>query len=64
MDYEVTYKVNDEIKIEVVSFDDFIVIDFLQDFVLDKLEYLEEVSDIEIIHIENLRDYEVDVYQL
>ena len=63
MDYIVEYSVNGEIKMEVVSFEDFYS-DFIEDFILDKLENLEGSRDIEIIHIEPLRDYNVDVYNL
>ena len=63
MDYIVEYSVNGEIKIEVVSLDDFYS-DFIEDFILDKLEDLEESRDIEILHIDLLRDYNVDVYNL
>ena len=64
MDYMVEYSVNGKIKMEVVSFEDFITSDFIEDFILDKLEDLEESRDIEIIHIEPLRDYNVNVYNL
>ena len=64
MDYMVEYSVNGEIKMEVVSFEDFITSDFIEDFILDKLEDLEESRDIKILHIEPLRDYNVDVYNL
>ena len=64
MDYMVEYSVNGENKMEVVSFEDFITSDFIEDFILDKLEDLEESRDIEILHIESLRDYNVDVYNL
>ena len=64
MDYMVEYSVNGENKMEVVSFEDFITSDFIEDFILDKLEDLEESRDIKIIHIESLRDYNVDVYNL
>ena len=63
MDYIVKYSVDGEIKMEVVSFEDFIS-DFIEDFILDKLEDLEESRDIKILHIEPLRDYDVDVYKL
>ena len=63
MDYVVEYSVNGEIKMEVVSLDDFYS-DFIEDFILDKLEDLEESKDIKILHIELLRDYNVDVYNL
>ena len=49
---------------EVVSFEDFITSDFIEDFILDKLEDLEGSRNIEIIHIEPLRDYNVNVYNL
>ena len=63
MDYVVEYRVNGKIKEEVISLDDFYS-DFIEDFILDKLEDLEESRDIEILHIELLRDYNVDVYNL
>ena len=63
MDYIVEYSVNGEIKEGVISFDDFYS-DFIEDFILDKLEDLEESRNIEILHIELLRDYNVDVYNL
>ena len=64
MDYVVEYSVNGEIKEEVVSFDDFIPIEIIEDTIMDKLYDLEESRDIEILHIELLRDYNVDVYNL
>ena len=64
MDYMVEYSVNGEIKMEVVSFEDFITSDFIEDFILDKLEDLEESRDIKILHIEPLRDYNVNAYNL
>ena len=64
MDYVVEYSVNGEIKIEVVSFEDFITSDFIEDFILDKVEDLEEGRDIKILHIDLLRNYNVDVYNL
>ena len=38
--------------------------DFIEDFILDKLEDLEESRDIKILHIEPFRDYNVNVYNL
>ena len=64
MDYIVEYSVNGEIKIEVVSFGDFIPSEFVDDFIMEEIEDLEKSSDIEIIHIEPLRDYNVNVYNL
>ena len=64
MDYMVKYRVNGKIKMEVVSFEDFITSDFIEDFIMDKLYDLEESRDIKILHIEPLRDYNVDVYEL
>ena len=73
MDYVVEYSVNGKIKMEVVSFEDFITSDFIVDFILDKLYELEEFEHdiyeneslkIDILHIEPLRDYDVDVYKL
>ena len=73
MDYMVEYSVNGEIKMEVVSFEDFITSDFILDFILDKLYELEEFEhnnyendslEIDILHVELLRDYNVDVYKL
>ena len=63
-DYEVEYKVNGEIKVEIVILEDFIDVDFVKDFIYDKLEELEETSNIEILHIEPVRDYNVNVYKL
>ena len=63
-DYEVEYKVNGEIKVEIVILEDFIDSDFVKDFIYDKLEELEETSNIEILHIEPVRDYNVNVYKL
>ena len=62
-DYEVEYKVNGEIKVEIVVLEEFYS-DLMEDFILDKLEDLEGSRDIKIIHIEPLRDYNVDVYNL
>ena len=73
MDYIVEYSVNGEIKMEVVSFDDFISNKVIEDFIKDKLYDLEEFEqdsyenkplEIDIVHIESLRDYNVDVYRL
>ena len=63
-DYEVEYKVNGEIKIEIVTLEEFVDSDFVKDFIYDKLEELEETSNIEILHIEPVRDYNVNVYKL
>lgn len=63
-DYEVEYKVNGEIKVEIVILEDFIDVDFVKDFIYDKLEELEETSNIEILHIEPIRDYNVNVEDL
>ena len=64
MDYIVKYSVDGEIKMEVVSFEDFITSDFIIDFILDKLYELEECENIEILHIEYLRDYSINVEEL
>ena len=74
MDYIVEYSVNGEIKEEIVSFDDFISsVVVIVDFIMDKLYDLEEFEqdsyenkplEIYIVHIESLRDYNVDVYKL
>ena len=73
MDYIVEYSVNGEIKEEIVSFDDFISNKVIEDFIKDKLYDLEEFEqdsyenkplEIDIVHIESLRDYNVDVYKL
>ena len=73
MDYIVEYSVNGEIKEEIVSFDDFISNKVIEDFIKDKLYDLEEFKqdsyenkplEIDILHIETLRDYSVDVYKL
>ena len=73
MDYIVEYSVNGEIKEEIVSFDDFISNKVIEDFIKDKLYDLEEFRhdsyeneslEIDILHIESLRDYSVDVYKL
>ena len=73
MDYIVEYSVNGEIKMEVVSLDDFIPSEVIEDFIKDKLYDLEEFEqdsyenkplEIDILHIELLRDYNVDVYNL
>ena len=62
-DYYVKYIINNIEKTTIVTLDDFYS-DFIEDFILDKLEDLEESRDIEILHIESLRDYNVDVYNL
>ena len=73
MDYIVEYSVNGEIKEEIVSFEDFIPSEVIEDFIKDKLYDLEEFEqdsyenkplEIDILHIESLRDYSVDVYKL
>ena len=74
MDYRVEYSVNGEIKMEVVSLDDFIPSEVvIEDFIMDKLYDLEEFKqdsyenkplEIDILHIETLRDYSVDTYRL
>ena len=73
MDYIVEYSVNGEIKEEIVSFDVFIPSEVIEDFIKDKLYDLEEFEqysyenkplEIDILHIEPLRDYNVDVYKL
>ena len=62
-DYYVKYIINNIEKSTTVILDDFYS-DFIEDFILDKLEDLEGSRDIEIIHIESLRDYNVNVYEL
>ena len=62
-DYDVKYIINNIEKTTIVTLDDFYS-DFIEDFILDKLEDLEGSRDIEIIHIESLRDYNVNVYNL
>ena len=62
-DYYVKYIINNIEKTTIVILDDFYS-DFIEDFILDKLEDLEGSRDIEIIHIDLLRDYNVDVYNL
>ena len=62
-DYYVKYIINNIEKTTIVILDDFYS-DFIEDFILDKLEDLEESRDIEILHIDLLRDYNVDVYNL
>ena len=63
-DYEVEYKVNGEVKVEIVTLEEFIDSDFVKDFIYDKLEELEETSNIEILHIEPVRDYNVNIEDL
>ena len=63
-DYEVEYKSNGEIKVEIIVLEEFIDSDFVEDFIYDELEELEETSNIEILHIEPIRDYNVNVYNL
>ena len=62
-DYYVKYIINNIEKSTTVILDDF-YLDFIEDFILDKLEDLEESRDIKILHIDSLRDYGVDVYNL
>ena len=62
-DYYVKYIINNIEKSTIVILDDFYS-DFIEDFILDNLEDLEGSRDIEIIHIESLRDYNVNVYEL
>ena len=62
-DYYVKYIINNIEKTTIVILDDFYS-DFIEDFILDKLEDLEESRDIKILHIEPLRDYNVNVYNL
>ena len=62
-DYNVKYIINNIEKTTIVILDDFYS-DFIEDFILDKLEDLEGSRNIEILHIEPLRDYNVDVYNL
>ena len=73
MDYVVEYSVNGEIKMEVVSFGDFIPSEIIEDTIMDELYELEEFRqdsyenkslEIDILHIELLRDYNVNVYNL
>ena len=73
MDYMVEYSVNGEIKMEVVSFEDFIPSEIIEDTIMDELYDLEEFRqdsyenkslEIDILHIELLRDYNVNVYNL
>ena len=62
-DYYVKYIINNIEKTTIIILEDFYS-DFIEDFILDKLEDLEGSRNIEIIHIEALRDYNVNVYNL
>ena len=62
-DYYVKYIVNNIEKSTIIILDDFYS-DFIEDFILHKLEDLEESRDIKILHIDSLRDYNVNVYNL
>ena len=62
-DYYVKYIINNIEKATIIILDDFYS-DFIEDFILDKLEDLEGSRDIEILHIETLRNYSVNVYNL
>ena len=73
MDYIVEYSVNGEIKEEVVSFEDFISNELIEERIMAELYDLEEFRqdryenkslEIDILHIEPLRDYNVNVYEL
>ena len=73
MDYIVEYSVNGEIKEEVVSFEDYISNEFIEDRIMAELYDLEEFEqdsyedislEIDILHIETLRDYNVNVEDL
>ena len=72
MDYIVEYGVNGEIKMEVVSFEDFIPSEIIEDSIMDELYELEEFRhdndnkslEIDVLHIDLLRDYNVDVYKI
>lgn len=63
-DYVVIYKVNGEIKDEVISFEEFIDTDFINEFFLDELELQYGIRDIEILDYYELFDKTVDVYSL
>ena len=62
-DYYVKYIINNIEKTTIIILDDFYS-DFIEDFILDKLEDLEGSRDIEILHIETLRNYSVNVEEL
>ena len=71
-DYYVKYIINNIEKSTIIILDEFYS-DFTEDFILDKLYDLEEFEHdsyeneslkIDIIHIEPLRDYNVNVYNL
>ena len=71
-DYYVKYIINNIEKTTIIILDDFYS-DFIEDFILDKLYELEEFEHdiyeneslkIDILHIEPLRDYNVNVYNL
>ena len=62
-DYYVKYIINNIEKSTIIILDEFYS-DFIEDFILDKLEDLEGSRNIEIIHTEPLRDYNVNVYEL
>lgn len=54
-DYEVRYKINGQVKMKIITLEEFIDVDFLEDFIYDRLEELEKCNDIEILHIMNLK---------
>ena len=62
-DYYVKYIINNIEKATIIILDDFYS-DFIVDFILDKLYELEESRDTKILHVELLRDYNVNVYNL
>ena len=70
MDYIVQFVINDDEKIkeDIVYLEDGnnLGADFLEDFIKDVLvdKYEVDYIDLDIVHIETLIDYNVDVYKL
>ena len=70
MDYRVQFVINDDGKIreDIVYLEDGnnLGADFLEDFIKDVLveKYWVDYIDLDIVHIETLIDYNVDVYKL
>ena len=68
MDYRVEFVMNGdkEIKEDIVYLEEWIGADFVEDLIKDILveKYEVDYIDLDIVHIETLIDYNVDVYKL
>lgn len=59
-DYEVEYIIDNEIKIDIITLEDFYS-DCISDFIFDKIEQIEWNNDFEILNYREIRDSNINV---